>query len=215
MRRATVDKVQEQIYEQLIISAVNHLKSHERRLYIAEITNALCAGSTRQLETRFGWSRHTAEKGLHEGAQGIQCVDNYSARGCHRTEELNPQLAKDIRSFVEPSTQADPELKSARIYTNLSAAELRQALMDEKGYLDKDLPAERTLRDILNRMGYRLKRIQKGKPLKKTEETDAIFENIKKVKVHYVDSKDTLQVSGDTKAKVAIGEYSRGGKNAD
>lgn len=210
-----MDRVQEQVYEQLIISAVNHLKSHERRLYIAEITEALCAGSPRQLETRFGWSRHTAEKGIHELTQGIQCLDNYSARGCHRMEELNPQLAMDIRSFVEPSTQADPELKTTRTYTNLSAAELRHALIEEKGYLDKKLPAERTLRNILNRMGYRLKRIQKGKPLKKTEETDAIFENIKKVKASYSDSKDTLQISGDTKAKVAIGEYSRGGKNAD
>ena len=34
---------------------------------------------------------------------------------------------------------------------------------------------------ILNRMNYRLKRIQKGKPLKKTEETDAIFANVKAV----------------------------------
>ena len=36
-----MDRGQEQVYEQLIISAVNHLKSHERRLYIAEITEAL------------------------------------------------------------------------------------------------------------------------------------------------------------------------------
>lgn len=210
-----MDKIKEQVYEQLIISAVNHLKSHERRLYIAEVTQALCAGSARQLESRFGWSRHTAEKGLHELTQGVQCIDNYSARGCHRTEDLNPQLAADIRSFVEPATQADPELKTGRTYTNLSAGELRRALMSEKGYKDAELPAERTLRTILNRMGYRLKRIQKGKPLKKTKDTDAIFENIKKTKASYQDSKDTLQISGDTKAKVAIGEYSRGGKNAD
>ena len=38
------------------------------------------------------------------------------------------------------------------------------------------------MRDILNRMNYRLKRIQKGKPLKKTEETDAIFANVKEVR---------------------------------
>lgn len=209
-----MDKIQEQVYEQLIVSAVNHLKSHERRLYIAEVTQALCAGSPRQLEARFGWSRHTAEKGLHELTQGVQCIDNYSARGCHRTEELNPQLAADIRSLVEPATQADPELKTARTYTNLSAAELRRALMSEKGYQDTELPGERTLRNILNRMGYRLKRIQKGKPLKKTKDTDAIFENIKQVKANYQDSKEVLQISGDTKAKVAIGEYSRGGKNA-
>ena len=33
--------------------------------------------------------------------------------------------------------------------------------------------------DILNRLGYRLKRVQKGKPLKKTKDTDAIFANVR------------------------------------
>ena len=46
------------------------------------------------------------------------------------------------------------------------------------GYTDERLPSERTLRDILNRMNYRLKRIQKGKPLKKTENTTPIFETL-------------------------------------
>ena len=46
----------------------------------------------------------------------------------------------------------------------------------------EELPSERTIRDILNRMNYRLKRIQKGKPLKKTKETDAIFANVKAVR---------------------------------
>ena len=54
---------------------------------------------------------YTAEKGLYELTQCIQCIDNYSARGYHRTEELTPQLAADIRSFVEPTTQAGSELE--------------------------------------------------------------------------------------------------------
>ena len=33
---------------------------------------------------------------------------------------------------------------------------------------------------ILNRMGYRLRKVVKGKPQKKIKETDAIFDNIKK-----------------------------------
>jgi hypothetical protein len=38
------------------------------------------------------------------------------------------------------------------------------------------------MRNILNRMNYRLKRIRKAKPLKKTPQTDAIFANVKAVK---------------------------------
>jgi len=59
---------------------------------------------------------------------------------------------------------------------------VREALIEQKGYRAEDLPAERTLRDILNRMNYRLKRIQKGQSLRKTEETDAVFANIAAVK---------------------------------
>ena len=127
----------------------------------------------------------------------------------------NPQLATDIRAIVEPKTQTDPELKSARRYTNLSAGEVRKALMEQKGYRDEDVPAERTLRDILNRMNYRLKRIQKGRPLKKTKETDAIFENVNAVKAASRADPETLEISADTKAKVALGDYSRGGKKPD
>jgi hypothetical protein len=33
---------------------------------------------------------------------------------------------------------------------------------------------------VLNRMGYRLRKVIKAKPQKKIEQTDAIFDNIKK-----------------------------------
>jgi hypothetical protein len=115
---------------------------------------------------------------------------------------------------VEPHTQSDPELKTSRLYTNLSAAEVRQALL-EIGYSEDQLPSERTLRDILNRMNYRLKRIQKGKPLKKTKDTDAIFANVQAVHEAVKDDPETLEISVDTKAKVSLGEYALGGKNQD
>jgi hypothetical protein len=85
----------------------------------------------------------------------------------------------------------------------------------QKGYSQEALPSERTMRDILNRMNYRLKRIQKGKPLKKTKETDAIFANVKQVQKQMRDDAETLEISVDTKAKVALGDYARGGKNPD
>ena len=64
-------------------------------------------------------------------------------------------------------------------------------------------PSERTLRDILNRMNYRLKRIQKGKPLKKTENTTPVFENLDSARNEAKAESTTLEVSVDTKSKVA------------
>jgi len=104
--------------------------------------------------------------------------------------------------------------EKSRRYSNLSAAEVLEALIT-KGYPKQELPSERTMRDILNRLNYRLKRIQKGKPLKKTKETDAIFANVKQVREQMRDDPATLEISVDTKAKVALGDYARGGKNPD
>lgn len=184
-------------------------------MFQAEVTTQLCAGNPRQAERRFGWGRDTVKKGLHEARQGIRCVEDFAARGRLRSEEKNPQLAADIRAIVEPHTQADPELKSERRYTNLSAAEVLKALKAKKGYADQGLPKERTMRNILNRMNYRLKRIQKAKPLKKTKETDAIFANVAAVREQAKNDPQTLEISIDTKAKVHEGDYARGGKNPD
>jgi len=200
-------------YESLLRQGADRLKGHERRLFMAEVTLKRCEGNARKAERRFGWGRETVRKGLHELQQGIRCLENFAARARPRREEKMPQLAQDIRAIVEPHTQADPELKSARRYSNLSAAEVLEALQT-KGYAKEVLPSERSMRDILNRMNYRLKRIQKGKPLKKTAQTNPIFANVKAVKKE-IKGPDTLEISVDTKAKVNEGDYARGGKNPD
>ena len=207
--------VSDQEYVELLRLAAGTLTGYKRRVFVAEVTIRLCDGNARQSEERFGWGRATVGKGLRELEQGAASVDNFKARGRTRAEERQPKLAADIREIAEPKTQADPELKSNRRYTNLSAGEVRQALIEHKNWREEDLPSERSLRRILNRMNYRLKRIQKGRPLKKTEDTDAIFENVNTVRAAARDDPETLEISADTKAKVAIGDYSRGGKNTD
>ncbi len=202
-------------YDGLIRSAAQRLKGHQRRLFQAEVANALCGGSPRAAERRFGWGRNGIEQGLHEARSGIRCVENFAAKGAVPCEVKDPQLAADIRAVVEPHTQADPELKSSRRYTNLSAKEVLEALQREKGYREDRLPKERTMRDILNRLGYRIKRIQKAKPLKKTPDTDAIFANVQAARQEYGNDPETLEISIDTKAKVNEGDYSRGGKKQD
>lgn len=204
-----------QPHECLIRSAARRLKGHQRRLFQAEVATQLCGGNPRQAEQRFGWGRDTVRKGLQEASAGIRCVERFAARGQKPREESDPVLARDIRAIVEPHTQADPELKSQRRYTNLSAKEVLEALRAEKGYDAKDLPKERSMRQILNRMNYRLKRIQKAKPLKKTKQTDAIFANVAAAREEYRDDPETLEISIDTKAKVNEGDYSRGGKKPD
>src|SRR5512135_2654771 len=184
----------------LIRPGARRLTGYQRRSFLAEGAAELCGGNARQAERRFGWGREAVEKGLHERHHGVRCLENFAARGRQRSEEEDPRLAADIRAIVEPHTHADPELRSSRRYTNLSPAEVRQALID-KGHDHEELPRARTMRDILNRMNYRLKRIQKGKPLKKTDQTDAIFANVAAVREQARDEPETLEISLDTKAR--------------
>jgi hypothetical protein len=200
-------------YIELLQSGAKRLTGHQRRLFQAEVCLKLFDGNARQAERRFGWGRENVTKGLREYQLGFRCVEHFGSRGRRRAEDLNPQLAQDIRDIVGPKSYTDPELKSSRRYSTLSANEVREALI-AKGYGDgeKDLPSERSMRDILNRMNFRLKKIRKGKPLKKTKDTDAIFANLKAVRREVRGDPRTLEISVDTKAKVSIGDYVQGGK---
>lgn len=204
------------VADELLLAAARELKGYQRRVFLGKVCRLLCDESPRKTEVRFGWGRETVAKGLRELRSNKPELTKSSGlrRGRPRSEAKNPQLSIDIQRIVEPHTHSDPELKTSRQYTNLSAAEVREALLGQ-GYRKTQLPSERTIRDILNRMNYRLKRIQKGKPLKKTKDTDAIFENVKAARQKYGDDPTTLEISVDTKAKVSLGEYALGGKNTN
>jgi len=191
------------------------LSGAKRREYIAMVTIKILDGNARKAERVFGWSRTTVKKGIRESATEIKCIDNYSARGNKKTEAKIPKLAEDIRSIVEPKSQADPHFQTTFAYTRITAKTVRQALIDEMGYTNDELPCENTIGNILNRLGYRLKRIQKTKPLKKIPETDAIFENVDRVNRQADESLETLRLSIDTKTKVKIGDFSRDGKTRE
>src|SRR5436305_4850018 len=155
------------VYHDLLRSAAQRVTGHQRRLFQAEVAQALCRGSARQAERLFGWGRQAVALGQQEAAHAVRCQEDFAARGLKPREERDPQLARDIRDLAEPHTQADPQVQSALKYTRLTATALHQALIAEKGYRAADLPSTRTLRRILNRLGYRIKRVQKPKPSKK------------------------------------------------
>jgi hypothetical protein len=81
------------------------------------------------------------------------------------------------------------------------------------GYSQDQVPSERTLRRKLTAMGYKPQRVAKSKPIRKIKETDEIFEQVKKINKEADADEGTVRISIDTKAVVAIGDLSRGGKS--
>ncbi len=119
-------------------------------------------------------------------------------------------LLEDIRGIVDPQAQTDPSFKSTRLYTRISAAEIRHQLIAQKGCQDQELPSVEAIRCRLNEMGYTVKRVVKAKPQKRIPETEAIFEQRHQVNQQADDDPHTLRISIDVKVAVKLGEFDRG-----
>jgi len=157
-----LDEATKQVYHETAQS----LKGSERRLFMARVVNALGMGGQRQTERELGWNRRTIRKGLRELASGYVCLAAYAARGRKAAEERLPNLLADIQAIVDGQSQTDPRFESSRLYSRLSAAQVRQQLMVQKGYSAAEVPSEETIRVKLNGLGYRLRTVRKTVPQK-------------------------------------------------
>jgi len=202
--------------KELIEEAVKRLKGYEQREYQAQIALNYFDGSARKTERAMGWGRERVKVGLKEIETGIRCINRYKDTGRKRTEDKMENLGEDMRSLADPQTQADPSMKNGTLtYTRITSKAMRAALIDDKGYSDEELPCETTIGNILNRLGYNLKRVLKAKPAKKIKEVDEIFENVWRANAESDANPKSLRVSIDAKAKLNIGNFSRGGKSRD
>jgi hypothetical protein len=64
-----------------------------------------------------------------------------------------PGLEDAIQAIVEPHTQTDPDFKNPYSYLKITAKSVRTELLN-KGYAENQLPTQRTISNILNRMNY-------------------------------------------------------------
>lgn len=141
--------------------AAKKLTGSIKRDFMAKVTEDYFDSSARKAETVLGWNRGCVQLGLHERRTGIVCIDNYQARGRHKSVEILPNLESDIRSLVDAQAQADPKFQSTFLYARISARAVREALVNVHGYDESELPSRQTLGEILNRLGYRLKKHKK------------------------------------------------------
>lgn len=153
--------------KKLLKQTAVELKGSAKRRFQAQIVTELGYGGQLLAEKELGWDRGTIRKGISELTSGITCVENYSARGRKRIEEHLPRLIEDLKKLVDNQSQTDPSFKSNRLYTRLSAAEVRNQLIEKFGYSNEELPTEETIRLKLNNLGYCLRRVAKTKPQKK------------------------------------------------
>lgn len=152
----------------LFIDTAKTLKGSARRVFMARTVKELGDGGQRRAERELGWSRVTIRKGTHELESGRPIQDNFAARGRKRAEDHLPNLLTDITAVVDSQSQTDPHFRTTRLYTRLSAAEVRRQLIAQKGYSDAELPTAQTIGAKLNTLGYYPKKVAKTQPQKKS-----------------------------------------------
>jgi len=152
----------------MFIDTATGLTGSARRVFMARVVKHLGRGGQRRAERELGWCRVTIRKGLHELNSGFTCIDAFTARGRKRAEDHLPTLLTDIRAVVDGQSQADPQFRSQRLYTRLSAAEIRRQLILQQGYTDAALPTQETIRVKVNTLGYTLTTVAKTQPQKRS-----------------------------------------------
>jgi len=160
--------------------AASQMSGPTRRAFEAEMALKYCGGNPLVAETLFGWGRHTVEVGLAERRTGIICLGAQSAcSGRKRWEDQHPEAAAALRQLAEAHAQQDPTFRTTLAYTRLTAKAALETLRAQ-GYGEEPLPSPSTMAEVLNRMGFRLRKVVKAKPQKQLAQTDAIFDNIEK-----------------------------------
>lgn len=146
--------------------AASNLKGSARRMFLGQLALDYGMGGRLAISNKLGISRVTLNKGIKEVETEVINEDKFSERGRKKLEELNPQLIEDIRKIGDASSQTDPQFKSTRLYTRLSVNQFRKELI-KRGYKDKDLPHNETIRVKLISLGFKRRKVAKTKPKKK------------------------------------------------
>ena len=116
----------------MYIETARVLKGSERRQFMARVVEALGPGGQRRAAVELGWCRDTIRKGQREMSSGQPIIDNFAGRGRKPAEEHLPNLLEDIRAIADEQSQTDPTFQTTRLYTRISAAEMRRQLIAQR-----------------------------------------------------------------------------------
>ena len=148
--------------------AALQMSGPKRRAFEAEMTLKYCGGAPY-------WPKPfwlgTPNRGAWLGRETHRvhlswCTTAFSGR--KRWEDQHPQAAAALRRLADAHAQQDPTFRTSLTYTRLTAQAALQALR-EQGYSAEHLPSPSTMAEVLNRMGFRLRKVVKAKAPKEAQ----------------------------------------------
>ena len=135
-------------------------------MFLGQLALDLGRGGKTLVSQTLGISRETLDKGVGEAKSGTGQEEGFSERGRKPLEEISPELLSSIKEIVDGASQTDPQFKSVRLYTRLSANEVRNQLVN-RGYKEAELPSNQTIWNKMKSLGYKRRKVAKTKPKKK------------------------------------------------
>lgn len=195
----------------VIRNAAKHMSGFERRKFMATMAMEHCNGSPRLTETSLGFNRRAVSRGLQELELGRPIRNLTERRGRPRIEQHRQDISRITDEVLSENSQMDPKFQTTLAFTRVTGERLRQALATSLNVALSSLPVPRSLRRLMNRRGFSLRKVRKTQPLKKIPETNDIFDNVKAAHQRAATDQSILRISIDDKAKVKIGDFSRGG----
>jgi len=199
-------------YDNLIDTIKNCSNKEIKMRLIGSLACDLGKGCISYLARTLNCCRKTVRKAIQFVKNNCNKLLKEETRGRKKLINKYPELTSDIKNIIKEYLLVDPHFKSEKLYVRLTIKEVKKALVNTGKYTDKSF-SNSSLNNILNSLGYNLKKVKKVKPLKKIPETDAIFENVKFRKEQALKEENTILITLDTKDKVLIGPYSRRGKS--
>ena len=185
------------------------------RLWAAVEARSLGHGGVSTVSRAVGLSRTTIYAGLSELESGKRSlpsedVARHPSRvrapggGRKKLVDKDTLLLQDLDALVDPVTRGDP--MSPLRWTSKSTTRLADELK-EKGHA----VSQRTVCDLLEKMGYSLQSVRKTREGGKHEDRNAQFEHIARRVSDYQRTGDPV-ISVDTKKKELVGDFKNAGQ---
>ena len=147
--------------KKLFKEIAQELKGPAKRKFMALVVLELGFKGQRLAERELDWNRVTIRKGVRELTDHTFSGDKHHDKGRTAVDKRLPNLLKDIKQIVDAEGKTVSLVQEERIYTNLTACEIREKLISQFDYSDKELPTIQTIRTKLNHLGYHLRRMKK------------------------------------------------------
>ena len=191
------------------------LNERTLRLWAAVEARSLGHGGVSTVSRAIGLSRTTLYAGLAELEAGtskpspekeerIPSRTRASGGGRKKLFEKDASLLRDLDALVDPVTRGDP--MSALRWTSKSTVHLAEELR-KKGHA----VSQRTVCDLLAKMGYSLQSVRKTREGGRHKDRNAQFEYIAQTVSDYQRTGDPV-ISVDTKKKELIGDFKNAGQ---